>query len=103
MEIKFHTRPTQINRQNPIVVKDGGLSKVYAYPIKGDFYVKFVIAGGVAFAGLVKTNQIPNAYNLDVLTHTVYDIHTKNDLVNYVVGYRNTPINIIESICNIQQ
>lgn len=102
MEIKFHTRPTQINRQNPIIAKDGGLSKVYAYPIKGDFYVKFVVAGGVAFAGLAKTNQNPNAYNLNVSPNTVHDIHTKMDLVHYVMGYRNIPVRDIEAIYNIK-
>lgn len=102
MEIKFHTRPTQINRQNPIAVKDAGLSKIYAYPIKGDFYVKFVVAGGVAFAGLAKTDQIPSPYNLNVSPITVYDIHTKMDLVHYVMGYRSISLSDIESIYNIK-
>ena len=102
MEIKFHTRPTQINRQNPIVVKDAGLSRIYAYPIKGDFYVKLVVAGGVSFAGLAKTDQFPTPYNLDVSPNTVHDIHTKMDLVDYVVGYRNTPLHDIETIYNIK-
>ena len=43
MEIKFHTRPTQINRQNPIFVKDTDSIKVYAYPLKGIFYAKLAI------------------------------------------------------------
>lgn len=102
MEIKFHTRPTQINRQNPIAVKDAGLSKIYAYPIKGNFYVKFVVAGGVSFAGLAKTDEIPTPYNLDVSPNTVHDIHTKMDLVHYVMGYRNIPIQDIDSIYNIK-
>ena len=102
MEIKFHTRPTQINRQNPIAVKDAGLSKIYAYPIKGDFYVKFVVAGGVAFAGLAKTDQIPSPYNLNVSPITVYDIHTKMDLVHYVMGYRSISLSDIETIYNIK-
>lgn len=102
MEIKFHTRPTQINRQNPIFVKDAGLSKIYAYPIKGDFYVKFVVAGGVAFAGLAKTDQIPSPYNLNVSPITVYDIHTKMDLVHYVMGYKTISLSDIESIYNIK-
>lgn len=101
MEIKFHTRPTQINRRNPIVVKEAGLSRIYVYPIKGDFYVKLVVAGGVSFAGLAKTDEIPTPYNLDVSPNTVHDIHTKMDLVDYVVGYRNTPIHDIETIYNI--
>ena len=102
MEIKFHTRPTQINRQNPIAVKDAGLSKIYAYPIKGDFYVKFVVAGGVSFAGLAKTDQIPSPYNLNVSPITVYDIHTKMDLVHYVMGYRSISLRDIETIYNIK-
>lgn len=102
MEIKFHAKPTQINRQNPIAVKDAGLSKIYAYPIKGDFYVKFVVAGGVSFAGLAKTDKIPTPYNLDVSPNTVHDIHKKMDLVHYVIGYRNIPLSDIESIYNIK-
>lgn len=101
MEIKFHAKPTQINRQNPIAVKDAGLSKIYAYPIKGDFYVKFVVAGGVSFAGLAKTDEIPTPYNLNVSPITVYDIHTKMDLVHYVMGYRSISLSDIESIYNI--
>lgn len=101
MEIKFHTRPTQVNRQNPIVVKYTGLSNIYMYPIKGDFYIRFATVGGTSIAGLVKTDD---PMNLDVRAgdYTVFDIHSKKDLVDYVISYRKLPIEEIERVYNIK-
>lgn len=99
MEIKFHTKPTQINRQNPIVVKKDYLLKVYMYPLKGDFYVKFAVVGGTAFAGLVKTDDPMNIATI-MPDATMHDIHRKKDLINLVTGYRNIWLSDIESIYN---
>lgn len=99
MEIKFHHRPTQINRQNPIVVKKDYLLKVYMYPLKDDFYVKFVVAGGTAFAGLVKTDD-PMNISAIMPDSTIHDIYNKKDLINLVTGYRNIWLSDVESIYN---
>ena len=99
MEIKFHTRPTQINRQNPICIKHDYLLKVYMYPLKGDFYVKFAVVGGTAFAGLVKTDD-PNNISAIMPERTIHDIYTKMDLIHYIIGYLNIPLRDIESIYN---
>lgn len=102
MEIKFHTRPTQINRQNPIVVKKDYLLKVYMYPLKGDFYVRLAVVGGTAFAGLVKTDD-PMNISAIMPEWTIYDIHTKQELINYITGYRNIRLSDIDSIYNLKQ
>lgn len=99
MEIKFHTKPTQINRKNPICIKHDYLLKVYMYPLKGDFYVKFAVVGGVAFAGLVKTDD-PNNISAIMPEWTIHDIYTKMDLIHYIIGYLNIPLRHIESIYN---
>lgn len=100
MEIKFHTRPTQINRQNPIVVKHTGLSNIYMYPLKGDFYIRFSTVGGTSIAGLVKTDD-PMKLEVRAGDYTVFDIHSKKDLVEYVTSYRKLPIEEIERVYNI--
>lgn len=102
MEIKFHTRPTQINRQNPIAVKDAGLSKIYAYPIKGDFYVKFVVIGSVAKAFLAECKGALTAGDLNVATHTAFDIHTKNNLVEFVTSYSKLSATVLSNIYNYE-
>lgn len=101
MEIKFHTRPTQINRQNPICIKHDYLLKVYMYPLKGDFYVKFAVVGGTAFAGLVRTDD-PMNISAIMPEWTIYDIHSKQELINYITGYRNIWLTDIESIYNLK-
>lgn len=102
MEIKFHHRPTQINRQNPIVVKKDYLLKVYMYPLKGNFYVRFAVVGGTAFAGLVKTDD-PMNISAIMPEWTIYDIHSKQELINYIMGYRNIRLSDIDSIYNLKQ
>ena len=101
MKIKFHTRPTQINRKNPIVIMRKGFLKVYMYPLKGDFYVKFVISGGTSFVSLVKTDDPMNVYTV-MPDWTIFDIHSKNELINYVSGYSNMLLSDIESIYNLK-
>lgn len=100
MEIKFHTRPTQINRQNPICIKHDYLLKVYMYPLKGDFYVKFAVVGGTAFAGLVRTDDPMNISTI-MPEWTIHDIHSKQELINYITGYRNIRLSDIDSIYNL--
>nr|DAD73364.1 MAG TPA: hypothetical protein [Siphoviridae sp. ctKm44]DAE09885.1 MAG TPA: hypothetical protein [Siphoviridae sp. ctJdE31] len=99
MEIKFHTKPTQINRKNPIVIKQDYLLKVYMYPLKGDFYVRFAVVGSTAFAGLVKTDD-PTNISAIMPERTIHDIYTKMDLTHYIIGYLNIPLRDIESIYN---
>lgn len=102
MEIKFHHRPTQINRQNPICIKHDYLLKVYMYPLKGDFYVKFAVVGGTSFAGLVRTDD-PMNISAIMPEWTIQDIHSKQELINYITGYRNIRLSDIDSIYNLKQ
>lgn len=99
MEIKFHSRPTQINRKNPVVVTDEYLLKVYMYPLKGDFYVRFVVVGSTSFVGLVKTDDPMNVCAI-APEHTIHDVYNKMDLIHYIIGYLNIPLRDIESIYN---
>lgn len=100
MEINFHLKPTQINRQNPIVAKYTGLTNIYMYHLKGDFYIRFATVGDTSVAGLVKTDN-PMNLNVRAGDYTVFDIHSKKDLVNYVTSYRKLPIEEIERVYNI--
>lgn len=100
MEIKFHTRPTQINRKNPIVVKDAGVSKIYAYPLKGDFYIRFAVVGSTSIAGLAKSED-PTNLNVRMGDYTIFDIHSKKDLVEYVTSYRKLSIEELDRVYNI--
>lgn len=101
MEIKFHTRPTQINRQNPIVVKYTGLSNIYMYHLKEDFYIRFVTVGGTSIAGLVKTEDPNNIIDM-MHEYTICDIHSKKELVNYVTDYSNMSSCHLEALYNIK-
>ena len=101
MEIKFHHRPTQINRKNPIVVKNEGFLHVYNYRLKGDFYVRFAVVGGTSFAGLVKTDD-PTNISAIMCEHTMCDIYSKKDLVNYVTDYGNMDLLHLELLYNIK-
>lgn len=102
MEIKFHTKPTQINRQNPIFVKDTDSIKVYAYPLKGDFYAKFVVIGSVAKAFLAECKGALTTGDLNVATHTAFDIHTKNNLVEFVTSYSKLSATVLSNIYNYE-
>lgn len=100
MEIKFHTRPTQIDRKNPIVVRKSGLAGVYMYHLKGDFYARFCTAGSTSMIGLVKTDD-PMDLSVRFGDYTTQDVNSKNDLIDYVKSYRNTPIERIEHVYNM--
>lgn len=99
MEIKFHSRPTQINRILPIVVNEDYLLKDTYIPLKGDFYVRFVVVGSTSFVGLVKTDDPMNICAI-APEWTIHDVYNKMDLIHYIIGYLNIPLRDIESIYN---
>lgn len=99
MEIKFHTKPTQINRNNPIVVVRKGFMHVYAYHLRDDFYVKFAIVGGTSFAGLIKTDDPKSIYTI-IADNTIIDIHNKNQLVEFVTSYSKLSTTVLNDVYN---
>ena len=80
-EVKFHTKPTQINRQDPLPVFDNFGVKAWLYPLSNGYFVLFRVVNGVSNAGVV---YVEDHYVIDFLQETVTDIHTRQDLVDYV-------------------
>lgn len=80
-EVKFHTKPTQIDRQNPIKVLEMGgvICWLYYLPTNGCCML-FKVANSISTASLA----IINKYNdVDMLLNSEKEIYTKKDLVNY--------------------
>jgi hypothetical protein len=69
------------------------------YPLKGDFYVRFVVVGSTSFVGLVKTDDPMNVCAI-APEYTIHDVYNKMDLIHYITGYLNIPLRDIESIYN---
>ena len=80
-EVKFHTKPTQINRQNPIKVLDvGGIICWLYYLPKNGYYVLFKVANSVSTASLAGFDENDD---FNTLSNSETEIHTRTDLVNY--------------------
>lgn len=80
-EVKFHTKPTQIDRQNPIkVLEAGGVFWWLYYLPKNGYYVLFKVINGVStavLAGFDENNEF------GTLSNSETEIYTRKDLVNY--------------------
>ena len=84
-EVKFHTKPTQINRDDPIKIVDNEIFTVWAYPLSNGYCAGFIVRdNGMAEAALIKLES-PNIIHW--LEPTRIDIHTRQDLVNFVKTY----------------
>lgn len=79
--VTFHRKPTQINRQNPLPVFDKFGVKAWVYPLSNGYFVLFRVMHSTSSAGIVcvEDNTVTN-----FLQGTVTDIHTRQDLVDYV-------------------
>lgn len=80
-EVKFHTKPTQINRKNPLKVKECFGIKSWLYPLSNGYFVLFSVVDSKSSAGLV---YVEDHFVTDYLQGTVTDIYTRQDLVDYV-------------------
>lgn len=81
-EVKFHTKPTQINRQNPILVIDNTLYKLWLYPLSSGYFAGFMVrANGMAEAAII---AVAYPGGVHWIGKTSIDIHTRQDLVNFV-------------------
>lgn len=89
-EVKFHTKPTQINRQNPIkVLEVGGVICWLYYLPKNGYYVLFKVTNGVSTASLAGFDE-NNEFN--TLSNSETEIYTRKDLVNYFNSWNNLTI-----------
>lgn len=85
-EVKFHTKPTQVNRKNPKLVLDHfPIVCKWIYELDNGYFVIFsVFDNNRSEAAVGGFDRCGNLYNLD---YTMVDIHTKQDLVDFVTDY----------------
>lgn len=94
-EVKFHTKPTQIDRQDPIKIYEmfGVIDWLYYLP-KNGYYVLFKVDNGIStatLAGFDKDDNLTTLFKSDV------EIHTRKDLVDYVHSWgRLTTFDIVK-------
>lgn len=85
-EVKFHTKPTQVNRKNPKLVLDHfPIVRKWIYDLDNGYFVIFsVFDNNRSEAAVGGFDRCGNLYHLD---YTMVDIHTKQDLVDFVTDY----------------
>lgn len=81
-EVKFHTKPTQINREDPILVMDDDFRKLWLYPLNSGYFAGFMVhANGMSEVAIVVVAYPGGIHWLD---KTSVDTHTRQDLVKFV-------------------
>lgn len=85
-EVKFHTKPTQVNRKNPKLVLDHfPIVRKWIYELDNGYFVIFsVFDNNRSEAAVGGFDRCGNLYHLD---YTLVDIYTKQDLVDLVSDY----------------
>lgn len=85
-EVKFHTKPTQVNRKNPKLVLDHfPIVRKWIYELDNGYFVIFsVFDNNRSEAAVGGFDRCGNLCHLD---YTLVDIHTKQDLVDLVSDY----------------
>lgn len=85
-EVKFHTKPTQVNRKNPKLVLDHfPIVRKWIYELDNGYFIIFsVFDNNRSEAAVGGFDRCGNLYHLD---YTMVDIHTKQDLVDFVTDY----------------
>lgn len=82
-EVKFHTKPTQINRQNPILVIANDYYKLWLYPLNSGYFAGFMVhANGMSEVALADVVYPPGGVHW--AGQTSIDVHTRQDLVKFV-------------------
>nr|DAN20873.1 MAG TPA: hypothetical protein [Caudoviricetes sp.] len=101
-EVKFHTKPTQINREDPIKIIDNGFYTAWAYPLSNGYCIGFkVFDNYMSEAALIKL-EAPD--KIHWYYPTTVDIHTRQDLVDFVKTWNDMRANdIVEIIKQIQR
>lgn len=81
-EVKFHTKPTQINRENPILIIENEYYKVWVYPLNNGYFAGFMVhSNGMSEAAIV---EIELSGVIHWVSPTSIDVHTRQDLVKFV-------------------
>ena len=86
-EVKFHTKPTQVNRKNPVlVINCYPVVRRWMYELNNGYFVIFSVYDDSRSEAVV-ANCPENSGEVYYLDHTMVDIHTKKDLVDFVTEY----------------
>lgn len=94
MTIRYHTRPTQIDRKDPYHRIHDRYRDQWIYEINDKYFVSFVTLDlGV---GPKEGECALCSYDDRVAHATVNKMFTKNDLVTYVKHFRGLPENQLE-------
>lgn len=92
--IKYHTRPTQIDRKDPHHRIHDKYRDQWIYGINNKYFVSFVVLDlGI---GPKESECALCSYDNRVADSTVNKMFTKNDLVTYVKHFRGLPENQLE-------
>lgn len=86
-KVKFHTKPTQINRKNPVlVINCYPVVRRWMYELDNGYFILFSVFNNTRSEAVVAAcpENSGEVYHLD---HTIVDIHTKQDLVDFVTEY----------------
>lgn len=94
MTIRYHTRPTQIDRKDPHHRIHDKYHDQWIYGIDDKYFVSFVVLDlGI---GPKESECALCSYDNRVADATVNKMFTKNDLVTYVKHFRGLPENQLE-------
>jgi hypothetical protein len=91
-KVKFHTKPTQVNRKNPILVIDCyPIVRRWMYELDNGYFILFSVFDNTRSEAVVSASPefSGEVYYLD---YTMVDIHTKQDLVDFVKTYNKMTV-----------
>lgn len=91
-EVKFHTKPTQVNRKNPILVIDCyPIVRRWMYELDNGYFILFSVFDNTRSEAVVSATP-ENSGEVYYLDYTMVDIHTKQDLVDFVKTYNKMTV-----------
>ena len=86
-EVKFHTKPTQVNRKNPVLILNyPNIVKAWLYELNNCYNVIFRVFTETRSEAVIAYLDYYND-EICVLDFTKTDIHTKQELVDFVKNY----------------
>lgn len=86
-KVKFHKKPTQVNRKNPVlVINCYPVVRRWMYELDNGYFILFSVYNNTRSEAVVAAcpENSGEVYHLD---YTMVDIHTKKDLVDFVTDY----------------
>lgn len=85
-KVKFHTKPTQVNRKNPVLVIDCyPVVRRWMYELDNGYFILFSVYNNTRSEAVAACPE--NSGEVYHLDYTIVDIHTKKDLVDFVTDY----------------